>query len=200
MSYCREIAARPAHYVRSAEPSIEPVSVIDIKEHCRIDNDDEDMLVESYLKAARRWCEDFTRRSFINTTWVAKLDSFPGWVIEIEKCNLQSVTSVQYVDTAGATQTFSNTLVDTHSKPARITPAYGYDWPSVRDQMNAVTVSFVAGYGATAATVPDSIKSAIKILCAHLYENREPVVTGTIISPVPFSVESLLWMERWSIT
>lgn len=195
------IACQPANYVRSAEPSIEPISVVDAKEHMRVDNDDEDLVIESYIKAARRWCEEFTRRSFINTTWVAKLESFPCWLIEIEKCPLVSVTSIAYTDTAGVSQTISaaNYQVDGHSTPGRIIPAYGLSWPAVRSQLSPITLTFVAGYGATAASVPDVIKSAIKIFTAHLYEQREAIVTGTIVAQVPMSIEALLWSMRWSI-
>lgn len=192
---------KPMNYVRSAEPSTEPITVAEAKQHMRVDNDDEDLLISSYITAARRWCEEYTRRSFINTTWVAKLDYFPSWMIELEKCPLSSVTSIAYVDTNGTTQTLSSSLysVSTHSTPGLLTPAYGQTWPSTRAQMDAVTITFVAGYGTAATSIPQTIRNAVKIMTAHLYENRELIVTGTIVAQVPLSIESLLWSERWSI-
>lgn len=44
--------------------------------------------------------------------------------------------------------------------------------------------------------VPEKTRLAIKIMAAHFYENREPVVVGNLVNSVPLSVESLLWQER----
>lgn len=44
--------------------------------------------------------------------------------------------------------------------------------------------------------VPEAIRQAMKLLIGHWHENRETVITGTIASELPFTVESLLWGER----
>ena len=104
------------------------------------------------------------------------------------------MTTIQYVDTAGDTQTLSSSVynVDIYQEPGRISEAYGQQWPTTRIINNAVIVTYVAGYGATAATVPQGIKDAIMILVNHLYENRDIIVTGTIVSKIPMSAISLL--------
>jgi uncharacterized phiE125 gp8 family phage protein len=56
-----------------------------------------------------------------------------------------------------------------------------------------VTVRFVAGYGATAAAVPFGLKAAIKMLVAHWYARREPVNIGNLVTPIPLTIDSLLW-------
>ena len=58
-----------------------------------------------------------------------------------------------------------------------------------------MTVTFVAGH-ANAAAAPSQLKAAIKLLVAHWYENREPVVTGTIATDIQFTIESLLGLNR----
>ena len=86
--------------------------------------------------------------------------------------------------------------IDIYSEPARLSETYGYSWPSTYDRLNAIEITFLAGYGATAATVPETIKQAILLLLAHYYENREATTDGRAITSVPMAYESLIWTER----
>jgi|SRR5581483_3676973 len=58
-------------------PAKLPVSLGVIKRHLRVDNKDDDELIELYAKAACENAEEFTRRAFVNTRFVQSLDSFP---------------------------------------------------------------------------------------------------------------------------
>lgn len=178
-------------------PTLEPVSLIEAKAHCRIGISDDDGLLAGYLIAARDFVESFIYRRLMTQTWDLKLDGFPA-CIEIPTGPLQSVTSIQYVDTAGATQTLSASLyeVDSSSAVPRISPKYGQVWPSTYDQLNAVTIRIVLGYGSNPGSVPESIRLAILLLVGHWYENREAVNVGNIVSEMPFAARSLLWPYR----
>jgi len=187
-------------------PAAEPVSVAEAKAHLRLETADEDALVTALVKAAREHAEDFMGRAFVTRVYDLTLDRFPwssravsvgAGAIVVPRPRLQSVESITYVDESGVTQALSASkyLVDSKSEPGRITPAYGETWPTTREQANAVTVRFTAGYGAAAA-VPDAIKTAIKLLVAHWYEHREQVNVGNIVNTMPFAVESLLWSDR----
>jgi len=48
--------------------------------------------------------------------------------------------------------------------------------------------------------LPEGLRQAILMLVSHWYEQREPIVTGTIVAKIPMAVESLLAAERinWS--
>jgi uncharacterized phiE125 gp8 family phage protein len=112
------------------------------------------------------------------------LEQFPrDGYIEIPKPPLVSVTSVKYVDTAGATQTMDPSLylVQAPAGPrcarGRVALPFAAVWPITLRQMGAVTVRFVCGYGAAAA-VPALLKSAMKLDIGTLYANREGVVLG----------------------
>jgi hypothetical protein len=78
------------------------------------------------------------------------------------------------------------------SDPAFIVPAYGETWPDTIRAPEAVVVDFFAG----GVPVPDDVKAAIKIMIAHFYEYREPIVIGTIVATVPYSVRALLAPHR----
>lgn len=182
-------------------PAIEPVSLLEAKAQCRIDPTvtDEDALLTDYIRAAREWAEHFTHRAFISQIVDEKRDGFPGCVWETLSAPVISVTSVTYTATDGTSTTWSSALYLTDipagpkAGPARIMPIYGGYFPSTRSQMNAVTVRVVVGYGTTAASVPSAIRSAIKLMVAHLYARREPVNIGNLVTPIPLSAESLLW-------
>lgn len=51
-------------------------------------------------------------------------------------------------------------------------PAVDVTWPTTQDRINAVTVVYTAGYGASAASVPKTIKHWIKLAVSDLYDNR----------------------------
>lgn len=173
-------------------PAIEPVTVAEARAHLRIDGNDHDDVIARLIRAARRRAEAATRRALVTQTWDLTLDDFPCWAIEMPRPPLVSVTHIKYYDTTGAQQTLSAALylVDSKSEPARITPAYGQSWPMTRDQVNAVEVRFVAGYGADTA-VPDDIKAAILLMVGHLFEHREEV-SDLQTYKLPFAVDALL--------
>ena len=186
-------------------PAVEPVSRTEAKTHCRIDHTADDSSIDALIVAARRYVETITRRALIAQTWDLKLDGFPAGAIEIPLPPLQSVTSIAYRDSSGASTTVSasNYLVDTSSLVGRVLPAYGVVWPSFTAYpVHPVTVRFVAGYGA-ADDVPRPIRQALLMLVAEWYERREATHTGmagaSAVTPLPFAVEALLADYRvWS--
>lgn len=195
-------------------PAAEPVSLLEAKAHLRVDVADDDILLVGLIKAARQWAETFTRRGFVTQEWKLLLDEFPtaqsgeageSGLIRLPLPPAQSITSVQYVDSNGATQTVAaaDYTLDKAGEPARLVPAFGKSWPSARAVPNAVTVTFKAGYGTpgispddSVSKVPEAIKTALKILIGHWYEHREAVSEEQPLMPVPMALESLLWPYR----
>ena len=82
-------------------------------------------------------------------------------------------------------------VVDTDSYPGRVTLAYGETWPSTRGIANSVTITMVAGYGSTAASVPAEAKQAIRLLVGDWMENREDTQAGSFHS-IPTGLEALV--------
>ena len=167
-----------------------------------------DAVLSMLLASARAHAEQELGRYLVTQTVDAKFDAFPcsytSWRenpprYAILLPPLQSVTSITYVDIDGVTQTLAadQYLVDAASKPARIEPSYGNAWPSTREQANAVTVRFVAGYGAASA-VPACIKQWMALRIKTLYDNRQQLTVGgggMIEIPSAF-IDSLLDSER----
>jgi len=158
-----------------------------------------DPLLNIFIAAARQHAETLLKRYLITQTVDMYLDSFPEWEIKLPP--LQQVTAITYVDQDGVTQTIDSAdyVVDatsTASTASRITPAYGEIWPTPRDQINAVKIRFVAGYG-SASAVPQCVKNWILMRVKTLYEARDEV-TFSNGSPVflPHFVDSLLDSEK----
>ncbi|MFC5524021.1 head-tail connector protein [Polaromonas jejuensis] len=119
---------------------------------------------------------------------------FRGGKIDLPFPPLQSVDAVKYTDLSGVVQTLATNLyvVDNISEPGAITPAPDTYWPDTQNRVNAVQISFTAGYGAAAA-VPAGIKAWILMRIGALYENREEVLVGQrlVVADLPF-VDGLL--------
>lgn len=169
-----------------------------IKTHLRIEEGVDDALLGAFRASAHEWAEDYTERQFLTATYDLTLDGFPGGgkAIYLPKPPLQSVTSINYIDHAGAEQTWdaADYIVDTTGQVGRITPAWLETYPVTREIPNAVTVRFVAGYGG-ANDIPRPILVAMLSLIAHWYEHREAVVvstSGNAVNEVPMTFKNIL--------
>ncbi len=156
-------------------PATEPVTLSDAKLHLRVDHSAEDDLVRSMITAAREQVESDTGSALITQTWKLVLDAFPDADnILLPRPPLQSVTSVAYLDGDGNQQTLSAGayVVDTDSRPGRLSLAVGESWPDTYGQAGDVEITYVAGYGAVAA-VPSGLKTAVKMYLQLLYERGD---------------------------
>ena len=192
---------QPDSVILITAPAAEPISTADAKAHLRVDLDDEDTLIASYVASARERVESETGRALINQTWEARWSCFPGdGVLELPLPPLSSVTSVKYVDPDGVEQTMpsGDYVVDRDVGPraqrSRVVLAESASWPGTKTQPNAVLVRFVAGYGAAATAVPALLIQAVRYFLATYYENRDTVVSGmaTTATELPKSVQDAL--------
>ena len=183
----------------SSAPQTEPVTIVEAKAHCRVVDKEEDSYIRNTLiPSARQDAEEFTCRAAVNQTWVLKLSySFGSGPILVPKPPLSSVTSVQYVDANGETQTWaaSKYTVEAPSGPralhGSIRPAYNESYPTVRDVVDAITITFVAGYGAAAAAVPVLFRLGVLFMIEDMYAGRGSQVTGRV-SPALRTARSTL--------
>jgi len=198
------------HLVTTTPPAAPALLVDDARAHCRTPSSD-DSYLETLIAVATSWVEAWLGRALINRTYTYKLDAFPGqpwWAdppcwqcggeIMLPYPPLVSVTSVVYRDTETTTATLSSSTayeVDSGSLPGRVRLRYGQAWPNVLSHPLAVTIVYVAGYGASDAAIPDQIRHALKFLVGHLYEHRE-ASSPLSVSTVPYGVEALLMPFR----
>lgn len=191
------------------EPTVEPLSVPDLAEQLRYPHDSENLFIESLIIAARRFCERKTGRAFIQQELRLTLDRFPAGRCEIRlpRPPLIHLTAsvlpdtdwpdlgIHYTDTNGDEQTVdpATYVVDSSTAVGRIGLADGEEWPTdAIEQIAAVRVQYLAGYGDTAADVPPEIKQAMKMLIGHWFTHREAVITGAISKDIEFALDALL--------
>jgi hypothetical protein len=82
------------------------ITVAQLKEHLRVDHTDEDTLIEAYRDASIAWVEDYCNTRLGDVDAVGYIDFFYNVRLPIGPVN--SITSVQYTDTANSTQTLAD--------------------------------------------------------------------------------------------
>lgn len=188
---------------RSTPPTAEPLTIQEARKQVELSDDytrhDDDLF--KFIRSARERAEAITGRQICTATWDLYLDRFPQHtdsLIYLPKPPLQSVSSITYVDSAGDTQTWSSASYDvsTHREPGCIRLGYGKSFPTARDQLEAIRVRYVAGYG-SASAVPFSLKAAMLLMVAHWFAHREAVNIGNIVNEIPMSASDLL--TQWTV-
>lgn len=178
----------------STAPATEPVSTADAKAHMKIDTADDDELIDSWVVAARILIEKNWGVSLITQTLKLRLDHFPhdGQRIMLPAPPAATITSVQYVDNDGNTQTWasSNYAIAVNDRPGTLSRAYNVSYPTTRSIDNAVTITYTAGYG-VASAIPANIIHAIKLLLTLWNEAREAACPVNL-TEIPFGVDALL--------
>lgn len=188
--------------LKLTDAAAEPVTLAEAKAHLNIFETSRDTYITTLIKVARQWCEEYLQRSLIDTTWELTLDAFPT-AIKLPRPRARSVTSVKYVDQSGVQQTLSapSYTLDNKNEPGWIVPAYGYSWPSTRDQVNAVEVVFVSGFGANAASVPEPIRQWVLLAIGTMFDNRETEVIGAGLgaTELKFAMRLIDSYKYWSV-
>lgn len=184
---------------RTVDPTTLPVTVEYIREHVlRTANEEhEDPHLERLIKAATDACEDATHEALMPQTWELTLSGFPCGAIVLPRPPLVSVTTLAYVDDDGDDQVLAGSPAEYEVIPsgrfakAKLTPLFDATWPDTRVQLDAVTVTYEAGY-ATAEDIPERYITGICLMVGELYKQRSLSVQS-VIQNVP----AVLQLERF---
>ena len=150
--------------VRTVAPESTPVSLAEVKEHCRVDGTDSDPVLTALLNAAVSHLDGWTGilgRALVTQTWRQDFCGFTGQ-LRLPLWPVASVTSVSYYDADNAlvAALSSDVWVLRHdSLGAYVELKPDQSWPSSYSRPDAVSVTFVAG--TDAASVPAALKVAI---------------------------------------
>jgi uncharacterized phiE125 gp8 family phage protein len=169
-----------------------PLTLAEVKDHLRVDQDLEDQLIESLIGAATEAVEGLVHRPLVNSTWTHYFDRFPGELSYELQPGVSSITSITYLDENNVEQTLAASVYELSEDWVpmfRLAP--DQDWPDVLDHPDSVRVTVVSGFGADRHAVPDNIKAAMKLMISHWYENREAVTPGSL-NELPVAVNMLL--------
>lgn len=179
-------------------PTSPVIALSDIRLHLRLDllggsTHPDDALIQTYLDAAREYCQHYTQKSIGAQTIELAIDAFPSGSIDLP-LGAASITSITYLDSDNALQTLASNQYVLNEYPYTTCVYPVTEWPTAGEFTNAVKVRYV-----TPATFSQAVKTALLLTVAHLYENREAVGTDRLIQ-VPLSVDAMLnTVGTWQI-
>ena len=112
----------------------------------------------------------------------------------LPRAPVSSITSISYIDSAGDAQTLDSSYysIDDYDPWPSIKPAYGMTYPTHQDIHNAITVTYVAGYGSERGSVPNDIREALLIIVGNWIRYQSVNESGTLPSTVPYAAKQLL--------
>lgn len=154
----------------------EPVSLTAAKEQCHVEAADTtfDNELNRLIAAARGYAERVCGVRFYTQTVAIKCDSFDdlAWLPEAP---VQSITSIEYVDTSGASQTLASSVYEERldGLDPQVVLKYGQTWPAIQPG-SRITVTAVVGH----ATVPDDVLQAMLLYIEHLFTGVEMTALG----------------------
>ena len=175
-------------------PVTEPIDIALARQHCRIDADYDNALVEMYVTTARMWAESFLNRALFtqklqfNVTWAPpptatplvpqSLIVFPlNWPplvkrpIELPRAPAQSVEQIMW----GPLDDMKLADPDDYQLNLGVEPGYVAVKPQLlpRIPQQSMSIDYTAGYDdSDPDAVPMPIRTAILLLTAFLYEQR----------------------------
>lgn len=170
-------------------PALEPVTVAEAADWCRIDAAEllaNTAVLTLLVQAMREYAENLTGRAFVQRTLQLNLDSWPECgIFVLPSPPLIAVASVKYTDENNVLQTLDTALytVDDQAEPGRIVPAWmSAAWPVAIPVPNGIRVLYTCGYDEYGSppdythNIPASLKLWMHARLATLYENREQLI------------------------
>lgn len=177
-----------------AAPASMPITLEMAKQHLRVGDGEEDLLITAYIAAATAHLDGWTGilgRALVTQTWRQDYAGFSP-TLPLPLHPARSIVSVTYIDAAGAQQSVPagdyDLVADSMGGSVMLKP--GRAWPATGEARRPVSVTYVAGDAA--ADVPAPIRSAILLMVGDLYANRETTALSASRVPMAASVEAML--------
>jgi len=163
--------------VRLSQPTVEPVTLAEAKEHLRFDGSEEDDYITALISVSRDYIENYTGRYFAQASFAIYLESFPGGYTPLDIAIPDTITldELTYLDTDNAEQTISTGLtLDPERRHVRYSDTWPTDAISVRVE---VTAGRDNSESPETTLLPFAIKQSILLVITDLYNNRASVTS-----------------------
>lgn len=160
--------------VTTVEPVSECVTTDQLKAYLRLNTTDEDSLLLGFVTSARQCFENLTNRVILATTFRQYNSNLQQ--IYLYRGQVTSIIDWKYFDNTDALQVISTFNQDINGIPGKVWIPFSAYPQSSLNLSPTNYVDFVAGYS-TVDAVPKLIQTAIMMLAAHFWANREATTT-----------------------
>jgi len=187
---------------RTAVSAINPISLSEAKLDCRVDHDAEDSLIESLISAATAFADapnGVIGKALISQQWALSVKYADRKArIHLPVTPAVTVDSITYFDPDNAQKSLvvEDFYLYGDEDWAYIEPKVGVSWPATADRLDAITVTYTAGFGDAGQDVPATIRQLIRLMVVHWYTNRSAVDSGAAAHEVPMAAQSLISINR----
>jgi uncharacterized phiE125 gp8 family phage protein len=164
--------AYPYHII--SPPVNLAVSIAEVRAHLKLSpTEPPDPEIELLIRAATEFAEGYTKRTFINTGFRTYRDFFES-CIKIRRSKLQAISLFEYsVNGTFTTVPIDSYYVTNETAFSKIAIKADKEYPEdIDEQMDAIRIEFIAGYGADSSDIPYQLRLALLNHIAALYENR----------------------------
>lgn len=179
-------------YVTVTPPAVEPLTLAEAKAHLRVDGTAEDDYLAGLIRVARDHLERMTGLCPITRTLRLALQSVPeDGAIPILKGPVQSIDRVILYDGNGLPSAFriDPLAVERDGPPSRLALGSAFDRSRAE---NGIEIDFTAGFGASGADVPDSLRRALLLHVALMYDHRGGLTLDQQPAAVPDGYDRLI--------
>lgn len=174
---------------RVAPAVIAPVSLSEVRDHCRVDGGYDDAALTVLIPAAIDLVGQQTGRVLAPESWKLSVPAVAG-DLTFPKSPVTAVTDITYFDSDDVSRDAAVAdyylFLDDHD--ARMRPKPGKVWPATTRRDDAISITFDVGY----EVLPAALKMACLMMVGHLYEHREAVVMGATAIELPLGVQALI--------
>jgi len=169
-------------------PTVEPLSLDDIKAHLRVTHDDEDALITGLMVAARQTIEARAGLALMAQSWRLSCDIVPSETVHLPLTPVQSVNDVSIITAAGDVLSIADHLYEVAAGSLGRVRRVGI-WPKPGVSIDGVRIDFTAGW-MDPSLLPEDLKQAVKLLTAQFYETREAAGVERVYR-IPDAVDAL---------
>tara|TARA_R100001244_G_C5139964_1_gene127658 strand:+ start:311 stop:880 length:570 start_codon:yes stop_codon:yes gene_type:complete len=167
------------------------VSTADLKEHLRITYSDDDSYIASLEIAAKSTVEKFCNIFLLDTNLNQYGFTISDLCILFKSPILSTFTPVLYVNQSASWVAQSGVEFITKAKPPRMFVNNATIGTPDSNVTQKYKVNYKVGYDSV-ADIPQPLIQAIKIMVADMYENRQSVIVGKLVSEIPKTAEYLM--------
>ena len=183
-------------YAVIEQPSAEPLTLVEVKAHLRLDHPDEDELLNGLIVVARQSLEAETGLCLMRQRLRLYLDRWPrNGMIQLLRGPVQSLDAVTVYDADGTPLSVpvADHLLDGDSRPARL---WLRDAPEPGQAINGIEIDLTVGFGEAGADVPGPLIRAMLIHVGHMFAFRGTLAIDQQPAGVPDGYERLIAGHR----